>query len=37
VEDIKIRRLELGWAEHIIRMEEERFLKRGLNGNFHTT
>jgi hypothetical protein len=35
VEDIKIRRL--GWAGHIIRMEEERIPKRGLNGNFHTT
>jgi hypothetical protein len=35
VEDIKIRRL--GWAGHIIRMEEERIPKRVLNGNFHTT
>jgi hypothetical protein len=35
VEDIKIRRL--GWAGRIIRMEEERFPKRVLNGNFHTT
>jgi len=35
VEDIKIRRLE--WAGHIIRMEEERILKKVLNGNFHTT
>jgi len=34
-EDIKIRRL--GWAGHLIRMEEERFPKRGLNGNFYTT
>jgi hypothetical protein len=34
VEDIKIRRL--GWAGHIIRMEEERIPKRGLNGNFRT-
>jgi hypothetical protein len=33
--DIKIRRL--GWAERIIRMEEERIPKRVLNGNFHTT
>jgi hypothetical protein len=35
VEDIKIRRLE--WAGHIIRMEEERILKKVLNGNFYTT
>jgi hypothetical protein len=35
VEDIKIRRL--GWAGHIIRLEEERIPKRVLNGNFHTT
>jgi hypothetical protein len=35
VEDIKIRRL--GWAGHIIRMEEERIPKRVLNRNFHTT
>jgi len=35
VEDIKIRRL--GWAGHIIRMEEERIPKKGLNGNFYTT
>jgi hypothetical protein len=35
VEDIKIRRL--GWAGHIIRMEEERFPKKVLNGNFNTT
>jgi len=34
VEDIKIRRL--GWAGHIIRMEEERVPKKVLNGNFHT-
>jgi transposase InsO family protein len=27
----------LGWARHIIRMEEERIPKRVLNGNFHTT
>jgi hypothetical protein len=35
VENIKIRRLR--WAEHIIKMEEERIPKRVLNGNFHTT
>jgi hypothetical protein len=35
VDDIKIRRL--GWAGHIIRMEEERIPKMVLNGNFHTT
>jgi hypothetical protein len=35
VEDIKIRRL--GWAGHIVRMEEERIPKKGLNGNFYTT
>jgi len=35
VEDIKIRRL--GWAGHVIRMEEERIPKKVLNGNFHTT
>ena len=36
VEDIKIRRL--GWARHIIRMEEERIPKKKvLNGNFYTT
>ena len=34
-EDIKIRRL--GWAGHIIRMEEERIPKKVLNGNFYTT
>ena len=34
MEDIKIRRL--GWAGHIM-MEEERILKKVLNGNFHTT
>jgi len=33
--DIKIRRL--GWAGHIIRMEEERPPKKVLNGNFHIT
>ena len=35
MEDIKIRRL--GWAGHIIRMEEERIPKRVSNGNFYTT
>jgi hypothetical protein len=35
VEDTKIRRL--GWAGHIIRMEERRVPKKDLNGNFHTT
>jgi hypothetical protein len=35
LEDIKIRRL--GWAGHIIRMEEETIPKKVLNGNFHTT
>ena len=35
MEDIKIRRLE--WAGNIRRMEEERFSKKVLNGNFHTT
>ena len=35
MEDIKIRRL--GWASHIIRMEEERIPKKVLNGNFYTT
>jgi hypothetical protein len=35
VEDIKIRRL--GWAGHIIRIEEERIPIRFLNENFHTT
>jgi len=34
VEDIQIRRL--GWAGHIIRMEEERIPKKVLNGNFCT-
>jgi hypothetical protein len=33
VEGIKIGRL--GWASHIIRMEEERILKKVLNGTFH--
>ena len=32
MEDIKIRRL--GWAGHIIRMEEERIPKKVLNGPF---
>ena len=35
MEDIKIRIL--GWAGHIIRMEEDKFRKKVLNGNFHTT
>jgi len=35
VEDIKIRRL--GWAGHIIRMEEERIPKKVLNGKFNIT
>jgi hypothetical protein len=35
VDDIKSRRLEC--AGHIIRMEEERNLKKVLNGNFHIT
>jgi hypothetical protein len=35
VEDIKMRRI--GWAGHIIRMEEERITKTGLNRSFHTT
>jgi hypothetical protein len=35
VEDTEIRRF--GWAGHIIRMDEERIPKKGLNGNFHTT
>jgi sorting nexin-29 len=35
VEDIKIRRL--GWAGHVIRMEEERIPKRVLNGTFYNT
>ena len=34
MEDIKIR---LGWAAHIIRMEEERIPMKVLNGNFYTT
>jgi hypothetical protein len=35
VEDIKIRRL--GWAGHIMIMEEERIPIRFFNGNFPTT
>ena len=35
VEDIKIRRI--GWAGHIIRMEEERIPKKVLNGTFYNT
>ena len=35
MEDIKIRRL--GWAGHLIRMEEGRILKKVLIGNFYTT
>ena len=35
VEYIKIRRL--GWAGHVIRMEEERIPKKVLNGTFHYT
>ena len=36
MEDIKTRRL--GWADHIVRMEEERIKKKKvLNGNFYTT
>jgi hypothetical protein len=35
VEDIKIRRL--GWAGHILSVEEEKIPKRVLNRNFHTT
>ena len=34
VQDIKFRRL--GYAGHIIRMEEQRIPKRVLNGKFHT-
>jgi len=34
VEDIKFRRL--GWAGHIVRMEEQRIPKKFLNGNFLT-
>jgi hypothetical protein len=35
VEDIRIRRL--GWAGHIMRMEEGRIPKKVLNGKFHNT
>ena len=35
VEHIKIGRL--GWAGHVIRMEQERIAKTVLNGNFYTT
>jgi hypothetical protein len=35
MDNIKIRRL--GWAGHIVRMEEERISKKVLNGNFYTT
>ena len=35
LEYIQFRRL--GWAGHIIRMEEQRIPKRVLNGNFHIT
>jgi hypothetical protein len=35
VEDVKIRRL--GWAGHIIRMEDEKIPKMVLNGRFHNT
>ena len=35
MEDIKFRKL--GWAGHIIRMEEQRIPKRVLNENFHIT
>ena len=34
MEDIKFRRL--GWAGHIVRMEEQRNPQKVLNGNFHT-
>ena len=34
MEDIKLRRL--GWAGHIVRMEEQRIPKKVLNGNFNT-
>ena len=34
VDDINFRRL--GWAGHIVRMEEQRIPKRVLNGNFRT-
>jgi len=35
VQDIEIRRS--GWAGHVMRMEEERVPKKGLNRNFCTT
>jgi len=35
VENIKIRRL--GWVGHIIRMEDERILRKVFNGKFHIT
>jgi hypothetical protein len=35
VEDIRIRRL--GWAGHIVRMEEGRIPKKVLNGKVHNT
>jgi len=35
MEDIKFRRL--GWAGHIIRMEEQRISERVSNRNFHIT
>ena len=35
MDDIKIRRL--GWAGHIVRMEDERISKKVLNGKFHNT
>jgi len=35
MEDFKIRRL--GWAGHIMRMEEERIPKKVLNRNFYAT
>jgi hypothetical protein len=35
VEDIKIR--SVGWAGHIVRMEDGRIPKMGLNGRFHST
>jgi hypothetical protein len=34
VEDITFRRL--GWVGHVIRVEEQRFPKKVLNGNLHT-
>jgi len=33
VDDIKIRRL--GWAGHIVRLEDERIPQKILNGKFH--